>query len=77
MKSLFSETPKNKFVAFYSDGSGSVLLKRNGNSCLSADGEAVYWTHKLLDSGFLWYIDLPDDFELWFEKKMADNWFNG
>ena len=76
MKSLFDETPKNKFVAFYSDGSGCVMLKRNGNSCLSADGEAAYWTENLLESGMLWYIDLPDDFEFWFEKKLADNGFN-
>jgi len=77
MKSLFSETPKNKFVAFYSDGSGSVLLKACGSSCVNAEGTSVYHTDELLDSGLLWYIDLPDSFEFWFEKKLADNGFNG
>ena len=59
------------FVALYSDGSGAALfmITDDGELCSSNDGPLNIMTPDthLLDSGFLYWMPLPDTFKLWFE----------
>lgn len=63
-----------KFVALYSDGSGADLFYTNEiGELFNSDSELIdIKDHSWLeDAGYLWWIELPQEFEIWredFEK---------
>lgn len=57
---------KQKFVAFYHDGSGCDMYICVGNKkFLDAKGEE--YTEENMDN-YLFWIPLPADYEFWFEQ---------
>ena len=57
-----------RFIAFYSDGSGAELFMRTDNGdYIKADSMFAPDTNWFIDSGYLWFARLPDDFRLFFE----------
>lgn len=70
---IATDPPKGKFIAIYGDGSGAELFYGRKNGVLvSADGELIEGYDQqewLEESGFCFWVPLPDDFELWFEQK--------
>jgi hypothetical protein len=68
MKTFHDDTPGQKFIAIYGDGSGCEIFRRRKNEAFFstrwAQDEAVTldWFD---DSGYVWFIDLPDDFSVW------------
>ncbi len=67
--------PTGKFIALYSDGSGGNLFWRLDDD---ESGLPVYCDHDgdllpdpetyLVDSGYLYWIELPDNYKFWFEQ---------
>ena len=68
MKTFHDDTPGQKFIAIYGDGSGCQIFQRRGDMFSSPcfyDDEDTITIDWLLDAGFVWFIDLPDDFSVW------------
>ena len=62
------EPEAGRFVAFYSDGSGAKLFLKCDNGLIDVDGEEYGEYYDFQDSFSTW-IQLPDDFEFWFELE--------
>ena len=61
--------PTGVFMALFSDGSGGALYKRiEGGLYIDAEGDVVAAPY-FLDAGYLDFIALPDDYELFCEGK--------
>ena len=64
----FKEDFPEKFIAIYSDGSGSDIFYTQKNGLFASasldKGETVdqEW---LIDAGYWYFIPLPDDFNVW------------
>lgn len=60
-----------KFVAIYADGAGASLFWVDDKGRLLTDHND-YWgaspNECLLDAGYLCWIELPNNFKLWFEQ---------
>lgn len=70
-KCFYEQLPPDDraFVALYSDGSGAALFRREGAGYKRADGLDMPDAQWFADSGFLWFIPLPVDFKLWYERN--------
>jgi len=64
------------FVAISGDGSGAglFLITDHGELCDAEDGPMNITTPDtyLMDAGYLYWIELPDSFQLWFEKAYKE-----
>lgn len=68
---FYEQPPEHgtRFIAFYSDGSGAELFMRTDNGdYIKADSMFAPNTDWFIDSGYLWFARLPDDFKLFFES---------
>ena len=60
----------SKFIAIYGDGSGASLHMRDDTgNYFDAEGDLIMDAHWFMDSGHVWWVYLPDDFDLWFQIK--------
>jgi len=62
MKNFYEHDIPAKFVAIYSDGSGADVFIKQGKQYRS--GAMWIDADDLTDMGFLWFFELPDDFEV-------------
>jgi len=72
LKSLYCEKPTHgKFLALCCDGSGAELFRMNddGVSALTAHGDESIYINDLIERSFCHWVQLPDDFKLWFEHE--------
>lgn len=80
IKSIITDPPVDcNFVAIYSDGSGAqlycwdavtgTLYDAEGNIHIGQD-DYLEW---LLDSGYMWWLPLPDDFPFWWIQQAVEN----
>lgn len=64
-----------KFVALYDDGSGCTLGVGRSKGLLrlanyhDMDDVTIFDQDWLQDAGYAYWLPLPDDFKLWFERK--------
>ena len=70
IKLIIEEKPRGKFIALFADGSGCTLFRtKEDGSYLEPplneeDSVDIDW---LLDTNYLHWIQLPDDYEMWGE----------
>jgi hypothetical protein len=66
MKTFHDDTPGQKFIAIYGDGSGCEIFQMadGGYKSPAYDDELIDYDW-FMEAGFVWFIDLPDDFSVW------------
>lgn len=71
MLNFYEDDPPEKFVAIYSDGSGcDIFYEQSAGYYASSSREIVgVQTDWFADAGYLWFLPLPDDFEVWEVRK--------
>ena len=75
MKSFYTDNPEGKFVALFADGSGADIYWRLDDeggfpSYCDAEGDLVPDPETyFIDAGYSVFIDLPENFELFFENR--------
>lgn len=71
MLNFYEDDPPTKFVAIYSDGSGCHLFYKDEKGRYQSPDHAFQMADKewFIDAGFLWFLPLPDDFEVWEAQK--------
>jgi hypothetical protein len=66
IKCFYEDDPPKIFVAIFSDGSGCDIFYKDGEKSYNSPGGIknvpAGW---FVDAGYLWFIQLPDDFKVW------------
>ena len=73
LQSFYATEPPvdSRFVAFYCDGSGAALFKRDmAGDYHDADGDSLPDGEWFVGAGYYLYACLPDFFRLFFEEKL-------
>ena len=69
IKCFYEDDLPSKFIAIYSDGSGCDIYYEDGEGSefYIGCGRGVNGVQKdwFFDTGYLWFVPLPDDFEVW------------
>ena len=61
------------FIAIYSDGSGSDLFHEVSDGFYSTPtGVENVQSDWFADAGYLWFVPLPDDFEVWIKRNLQN-----
>jgi len=58
------------FVAFFNDGSGCSMYRRDGDQLFDPDGAFVgdgISQNEFMDMDYGSWLELPDDFEMWMD----------
>ena len=73
LKLMHNNLPKSgKFIALYSDGSGSKLcMLMDSGEVMSAEGDIDYESIEDMQESFSHWIDISnEDYEYWFETSV-------
>ena len=76
MQCFYEETPKCNIIAIYEDGSGACLFGLHDDGCTFFDSETGMNIHSpewFTDSGYLWWLPLPDDFVFFYERNQDND----
>lgn len=70
---FYTDKPTGKFIALFSDGSGGDIFmevgKKDGiTQYVDSHGELIEDETYFEDCGYGFWLQLPDDFELWCER---------
>lgn len=71
MLNFYENDLPSKFIAIYSDGSGcEIFTRQQENAYISPSMEGcVVDKGWFVDAGYLWFVPLPDNFEVWEDQK--------
>lgn len=75
LKSIYTDKPEGKFVAFFSDGSGASLFwaidgEDGLPDYLDSEGDLIPCPETyLIDAGYNHWMQLPNEFKFFFEER--------
>lgn len=71
---FYTDDPPEKFIAVYDDGSGCEIFCRHGIESYYQPRSNMFVPdkHWFTDAGYLWFVPLPDDFEIWIAKQRTE-----
>jgi len=70
LKCFYEDDLPSKFIAIYSDGSGCDIFYEVSDGFYSTPiGVENVQSDWFADAGYLWFVPLPDDFEVWEDQK--------
>ena len=64
LKNLIEHDLPPKFVAILEDRSGAEIFYKQGNQYKDINSNLIVDGDALTNMGFLWFFELPDDFEV-------------